>query len=236
MLRGKTLSVPIIHAVHRSKAKDYAMDIQGTTTGFTKLHLKATIISQNVEWRNQAPTIRIRWEITDHHRQILGDMAHRVDWRAYQEFEVTAGQGSGAGGGSAASAGAASPAPPPTDAKGPSDSSSESEDDLSPDKVSIPKKRARKSSDTPPRIMREKDHDASTDEEDHDLLGLADYESEVDSDYQVGETSSDEGSGSDEGEDQSDEEGTGCEWSSETAPPEIRPFLRDSEWDSSGNE
>ena len=110
MLRGKTLSVPIIHAVHRSKAKDYAMDIQGTTTGFTKLHLKATIISQNVEWRNQAPTIRIRWEITDHHRQILGDMAQRVDWRAYQEFEVTAGQGSGAGGGSAASAGAASPA------------------------------------------------------------------------------------------------------------------------------
>ena len=96
MLRGKTLSVPIIHAVHRSKAKDYAMDIQGTTTGFTKLHLKATIISQNVEWRNQAPTIRIRWEITDHHRQILGDMAHRVDWRAYQEFEVTAWQGSGA--------------------------------------------------------------------------------------------------------------------------------------------
>ena len=70
MLRGKTLSVPIIHAVHRSKAKDYAMDIQGTTTGFTKLHLKATIISQNVEWRNQAPTIRIRWEITDHHRQL----------------------------------------------------------------------------------------------------------------------------------------------------------------------
>ena len=92
---------------------------------------------------------------------------------------MTAGQGSGAGGGSAASAGAASPAPPPTDAKGPSDSSSESEDDLSPDKVSIPKKRARKSSDTPPRIMREKDHDASTDEEDHDLLGLADYEQPV---------------------------------------------------------
>ena len=52
------------------------MDIQGTTTGFTKLHLKATIISQNVEWRNQAPTIRIRWEITDHHRQILPDPPH----------------------------------------------------------------------------------------------------------------------------------------------------------------
>ena len=82
MLRGKTLSVPIIHAVHRSKAKDYAMDIQGTTTGFTKLHLKATIISQNVEWRNQAPTIRIRWEVTDHCKRTPGRSLAQMAWEA----------------------------------------------------------------------------------------------------------------------------------------------------------
>ena len=63
MPAGKTLSVPIMHAVHRSRAKDYALDVQGPLKGYTKLRLKAAIISRDVEWRDQAPTIRTRLEL-----------------------------------------------------------------------------------------------------------------------------------------------------------------------------
>ena len=64
MLAGKTLSVPIMDVVHRDRAKDYAMDIQASTKGYTKLRLKATIVSKQVEWHHQRPTIRIKWEVT----------------------------------------------------------------------------------------------------------------------------------------------------------------------------
>ena len=75
MLTGKTLSVPIMDVVHRDKAKDYAKEIQASTKGYTKLRLKATIVSKQVEWHHQRPTIRIKWEVTQHHARILGKMA-----------------------------------------------------------------------------------------------------------------------------------------------------------------
>ena len=188
MLHGKRLSVPIRDATHAKFAKAYAQDVQATTKGYTKLRLTAIVMSNKVEMRSLMPSVRIKWELTDHHRSLLGELPERVDWRVYQKYEETAGSGSGAGGGYAASAASPPNAPPPTGPQDPSASTSESEDELSPRGKSVQKKKSAKSHGTPPRAAKEKDADASTDEEDEDLRGLSADEQEHDSDLEVGST------------------------------------------------
>ena len=94
MLYGKRLAVPLRAVWNTELAKAYAEATHGTTRGYTKHRLHATVKSNTTFFCGQMPCVRVEWDRTPICDGVGSRLPARVDWRTFSKYSAATSGGS----------------------------------------------------------------------------------------------------------------------------------------------